>query len=187
MSEADRVRWDRSYGEGAHSGEDPPAWLDRVARRLPRAGRALDIAAGAGRVACWLAARGLTTLAVDVSSEGLGICAKRAAAAGLVVETRRLDLESEPMPGGPFDVITCFHYLQRELFSEMAGRLAPGGWLICEIKTLENLERHAKPSARFLLEAGELRRLCADLEVVDYEEAWIGDVALAHVAARSAD
>ncbi len=63
-------------------------------------------------------------------------------------------------------------------------RLAPGGVLACEIATVQNLERHAKPSRRFLLELGELPRLCAPLEVVHYTEGWQGDRCLARILAR---
>jgi hypothetical protein len=38
--------------------------------------------------------------------------------------------------------------------------------------TRRNLERHAHPSARFLLEEGELGRLAEDLGVLRLEEGW---------------
>jgi tellurite methyltransferase len=81
-------------------------------------------------------------------------------------------------------VITCFHYLQRSLFPVLCQALAPGGLLICEIATRRNLERHARPSARFLLDEGELVKLVAPLEIVQSEEGWFDDRALARVVAR---
>ena len=90
----------------------------------------------------------------------------------------------DTLPEGPFDVITCFHYLQRDLFPKLGARLTPGGLLIVEIATRRNLERHAKPSARFLLEEGELPRLLEPLELAHYQEGWIGDHALARAVAR---
>ena len=89
------------------------------------------------------------------------------------------------LPAGPFDVITCFHYLQRDLFPGLVARLAAGGWLFAEVATIRNLERHAHPSRRFLLEPGELRDLCAALEVVRFEEDWFDDRHLARLAARA--
>jgi len=93
-------------------------------------------------------------------------------------------LEWQPLPDGPFVAISCFHYLQRDLFPKLAERLAPGGVLVCEIATDRNLERHAKPSQRFLLESNELLRLCAPLELVFYREGWQDDRCQAQIVAR---
>lgn len=184
MSGSDRERWDRRWAEGAHAGAAVPAWLEELSGELPRGGRALDVAAGTGRVALWLARRGLATLAVDVSPVALERCRARAAADGLDVRTEVRDLERDPLPRGPFDVVSCFHYLQRELFPAFRARLAPGGLFLCELATRRNLERHARPSARFLVEPGELPLLVAPLEVLFYGEGWLGGRALARIAAR---
>jgi hypothetical protein len=68
----------------------------------------------------------------------------------------------------------------------LRARLAPGGWLCCEIATVRNLERHARPSRRFLLEAGELRALCEPLESVFYDEDWHDGRHVARSVARAA-
>src|SRR5262245_948577 len=171
----DRERWDASHRAGSHADLPLPEWLAALDAELPRAGRALDVAAGTGRLARFWAARGLAALAVDVSPEGLRLAREAAAREGLVLETQPLDLERDPLPAGPFAAISCFHYLQRALFPELIARLAPGGVLACEIATLRNLERHAKPSARFLLHDGELARLLAQLETVWSFEGWSAD------------
>ena len=185
MAEADRERWDRRYRDGSHSDAQAPAWLAAVDEELPRAGRALDVATGSGRMALWAARRGLETLAVDVSGEAIRLCRTNAQAAGLELSTDVLDLESEALPQGPFSLISCFFYLQRELFPELRRRLAPGGCLVVELPTRRNLERHPKPGPRFLVETNELLVLVAPLEVVYYREGWFDDRAEARVVARS--
>ncbi len=184
MAQTDRERWDRRHREDSRAVHEVPGWLDEFGDVIPSRGRALDLAAGAGRVACWLAARGLEVLAADVSPVGLERARTCAAEQGLRIEVRVVDLEQEPPPDGPFDVISCFHYLQRDLFPGLRERLAPHGVFICEISTLRNLERHAHPSRRFLLEPNELLALCAPLEIVYYREGWIEDRARARVVAR---
>ncbi len=185
MAEADRERWDRIWREGGHGeGAEPPLWLAALDAEMPRAGRALDVACGAGRVALFWAARGLDALAVDVSPEALRRAQEAASAAGLSLATLALDLEREPPPAGPFAAISVFHYLQRDLFPALAARLAPGGVLACEIATVENLERNPKPSRRFLLERGELPGLCAPLETIHHREGWDGGRCLARILAR---
>ncbi len=181
---SDRERWDRRYAEGSHTGEAEPDWFDALGDLLPRGGSALDVASGAGRVACGLARRGLDVLAVDVSPVGLDLARERAERAGLRIETRVLDLAAEPLPAGPWELISCFAYLQRELFPALCRALAPRGVLVCEIPTVRNLERHARPGRRFLLDEGELLRLIDPLEVCWQQEGWVGDRALARVVAR---
>jgi SAM-dependent methyltransferase len=184
MAEQDRERWDRIWRGDGHSEAGPPTWLAELDAELPRDGRALDVASGAGRLALYWAARGLETLAVDISAEGLRRAHADAARAALTLRTRTLDLEWQALPDGPFAAISCFHYLQRDLFPKLASLLAPSGVLVCEIASVRNLERHAKPSRRFLLEPNELLRLCAPLEVVHYREGWQQDRCDARIVAR---
>jgi SAM-dependent methyltransferase len=184
MAQGDRAHWDARHREGPHGEAPAPAWLAEFAPLWPAGGRALDVAAGRGRIALWLAARGLRVLAADVSPVGLEQAHAAARAAGLALEILEIDLESEPLPPGPFDVISCFHYLQRDLFPGLIERLAPGGWLCVEIATTRNLERHAHPSRRFLLEPGELVRRVEPLAVAHAVEGWFDDRHVARVAAR---
>lgn len=184
MSRADRLKWDGIYSRGGASEPCPPAWLVSIGEAVPLRGRALDIAAGNGRVSRWLARRGLDVLAVDISPIGLGLAQQAAEAEGLRIETLLLDLEEEPLPDGPFDVITCFHYRQRELFPGIRDRLLPGGVFIGEVATIQNLERHTHPSLQYLAEPGELRRDCHPLEILLYQEGWFEDHATARVVAK---
>ncbi len=184
MALEDRERWDRRYAEGSHPEDAQVDWLDALADEIPCKGLALDVAAGTGSVARWLARRGLRVTAVDISPVGLEQCRQAARAEGLELETLELDLEQSPPPAAPYAVVSCFHYLQRDLFPALCERLAPGGVLVCEIANRRNLERHAHPSRRFLLEPNELLTLCAPLEIVYYREGWIEDRSQARVVAR---
>jgi len=182
----DQERWDRKYASGSHAAGDEPVWLDELEVELPSVGTALDIASGSGRVARWLARRGLAVTALDVSPVGLELARSQAEQVGLRLETCQRDLTREPLPEGegPWTVISCFHYLQRDLFPALRAALAPGGFLVVEIATVRNLERHAKPSSRFLLELGEIMDLVGDLKVDYYREDWFGDQALARLVAH---
>lgn len=186
MAAGDRERWDRIFARRDSHVGSPPDWLSEFDAVLARSVRALDVASGRGRVACFWARRGLATLAVDVSPLGLEQAREAARRDGLALETLELDLETQLLPDGPFAVISCFHYLQRNLFPRLVERLMPGGALVCEIATIRNLERHSSPSARFLLQPGELATLCRPLEIVTHTEAWRGDGFLARVIARRA-
>jgi tellurite methyltransferase len=184
VAAGDRERWDARYRARERGDDPPPDWLEEFDPLLPRVGRALDVASGTGRAARFWAARGLESLAVDVSPEALRLAQAAAARAGLALATRALDLELDPLPDEPFAVVSCFHYLQRELFPRLIERLAPGGVLVCEIATVRNLERSPHPSARFLLEPGELAVLARPLSVLTHSEDWRGERFLARLIAR---
>ncbi len=81
MSEADRAKWDARYAAGAFSSRPHPSEFLRANLALCPAGRALDIACGAGRNALFLARQGWSVDAIDISQAGLDRA--RSAASGL--------------------------------------------------------------------------------------------------------
>lgn len=177
MTESDRAKWDARYADG-HGRRPPPKWLEDVADRLPSEGRALDVAAGRGRIARWLGDLGLDVLAVDISPVGLALIDHPN------VRTEAIDLEHEPLPSGPFDLVTMFFYRQPSLGPSLRAALAPGGRLVVMHPTVENLERHERPPRRFLAEPGEIRALAEGLEIEVYEEGWRDDYHTARLIAR---
>ena len=190
MPADDRIRWDQRYASGDFVASSPdwaPGWKENIAPWLPSGGPALDIAAGAGRVSRWLARRGYDVTAVDISPVGLAIARQAVESDGLALKTAALDLETEPLPPGPFALVTCFHYWQPDLFSGIIRSLDRGGVLIVEVFTVPNLERNQRPSRRFLAEPGELRRVCRSLEELYCWEGWFQDQSLALMVARKPD
>ena len=68
---SDRNRWDARFkGKGFALGKEPNPFLKKYLRFLPK-GKALDIAAGEGRNAVFLAQHGFDVDAVDISENGL--------------------------------------------------------------------------------------------------------------------
>lgn len=175
MSSDERTKWDARYREGSHAGAEPSKVLVEIEALLPARGRALDVGGGAGRHALWLARRGLDVTIADISQAGLAIATERARAEGLAVRTLVADLETDPLPAGPWDLIVVFHFLLRPLFSVFPHVLAPGGVLAVVHPTRANLARHDRPGAAFLLGDGELPGLVIGLEIVRYDEGWLDE------------
>jgi tellurite methyltransferase len=174
VSASDRERWNARWREREREGasSEPSTWVASLDAILPRGGRALDIAGGAGRHAVWLAGRGLAVTLADVSDEGLRLAADAARARGVAIDLARVDLEREPLPEGPWDVVVCVHYLQRSLFPAIASALAPGGLFLFCHQTRANLERHPRPGPEYLLDEGEAPGLVGGLEIVAHAEGW---------------
>lgn len=171
MSDEDRQKWEARYADAADAPSTPSAHLARLSG-LGLSGRALDIAGGAGRNAIWLAQQGLETTLVDISARALAIARERAVTAGVTLHTVCRDLDTQPLPDGPWDVILSFHFLERSLWPAMRAALAPGGWLLFVQPTVCNLRRHPRPPQGFLLAEHEGRAVAEGLEIVEYQEDW---------------
>lgn len=186
MASEDRERWNARHGAPSSGQDEPSGALVELARWLPARGQALDVAGGAGANAVWLARRGLDVTIVDVSEVGLAQASRRAAAAAVELLALQADLEHEGLPSGPWALVLCSHYLQRELVGRAAEVLVPGGTFVWIHPTTINLERHASPSARFLLSPGEARALveAAGLRPRLCEESWVGEGEAARHLAR---
>jgi SAM-dependent methyltransferase len=147
--------------------DEPSAWVQRWAVRIPARGRVLDVACGSGRHARYLAERGYRVEAVDRDAQALD-----ALASVVGVTTRAADLEGGEWPyaGERFDAVIVTNYLHRPLFARLLAAVAPGGVLIYETFAAGN-ERYGRPSnPDFLLKPGELMQVAhGRLEVIAYE------------------
>jgi SAM-dependent methyltransferase len=113
---------------------EPNRFLVDAVEGLPP-GRALDLAAGEGRNAVWLATLGWSVTALDWSDVALDKGRRRAEHAGAAVTWVRQDLTRWRAPGPAFDLVTIV-YLQipdderRAIWREAAAAVAPGGRLV---------------------------------------------------------
>jgi len=146
----------------------PSAWVQRWAPLVAPGGRVLDVAAGSGRHARWLAARGLEVEALDRDADALALLAGVAG-----VTPHCADIESLPWPcsTGAYAGVVVTNYLYRPLFGDLIAALAAGGVLIYETFAAGN-ERFGRPSnPAFLLKPGELLEVARGrLRVVAYED-----------------
>ena len=145
---------DSQLRAAAHPGGGVPSdWVRRFAALVPVGANVLDLAAGGGRHARWLAERGCRVTAVDRDAAAL---ATMDVVAG--IETRVLDLENArwPLDGECFDAVVVANYLYRPRLAELFALVRPGGLVIYETFMLGN-ERFGKPSnPDFLLRPCEL-------------------------------
>jgi SAM-dependent methyltransferase len=142
---------------------NPSAWLQRFAPTP--AGTALDVACGSGRNLLWLADTGWQVTGVDRDTAATAALHGRA-------EIVNADIENAPWPlaGRGFDLVVVCNYLWRPLFDPIKAAVKPGGWLIWETFAdgQQTLGRPSRPD--FLLQRGELLRVCHDWRIVAYED-----------------
>jgi ubiquinone/menaquinone biosynthesis C-methylase UbiE len=106
----------------------------------------MEVAAGGGSIARWLAVQVGTSgrvLATDLDTRFLESLADPA------IEVRRHDIARDPLPDGAFDLVHArlilVHIPEREpALAKMVGALKPGGWLVCE--EFDSLSMPADPA-----------------------------------------
>jgi SAM-dependent methyltransferase len=141
--------WDSRYAAAREADDsvwsiEPNAWIEATVGSLTP-GTAVDLAAGEGRNALWLARTGWSVTAVDFSSVGLEIAAERAVALGLPLNTVHADATAWVSPK-PVDLVVIA-YLQlpegalAHAIGNAADSLAPGGTLVLIGHDVDNIAR----------------------------------------------
>jgi tellurite methyltransferase len=169
MAFDDRERWEARYdGDISEPKGTPSEFLVAHAHLLR--GRVLDVAAGAGRNALFLARRGLSVDAVDIAFAGLHRLRRAAVAEGLCVRAVQADLDTFPLPDAQFDAIINIRYLQRALFAPMQRAVKPGGLILFETFLIDQQTIGHPQHPEFLLQRGELRVAFRACELLEYDE-----------------
>lgn len=163
-----RSSWDSKHESAEGLGRTQPFLLSLI-DELPR-GRCLDLAAGRGANALFMAQRGYRVDAVDWSLEALQRAGGEASSQDLALNLLVADLTSYPLPVERYDVVLCFRYLERSLWPYMERALLPGGALLMETFTEEHRLEHPDFPAAYCLAPGELRRAFPLLKVALYHE-----------------
>jgi rhodanese-related sulfurtransferase len=164
----------------------PSTWLVENADLLPRRGRLLDVACGAGRHTLLLAAAEFIVRAVDRDAGKIALLKGTADRLGFAVDASVIDLEAPGMDLGEaaFDAIIGFRYLHRPLFPALGRALKKGGVLIYETFTAAQAASGHPTNPDYLLQPGELERLVAPLEIIRQREGEFDGAQVAAVAAR---
>ena len=77
-----------------------------------------------------------------------------------------------------------FYYLQRTLVPQIIRGLKPGGMVVFENNTVDQLKYDKTQNRAYLLEKGELKNLFGELEIVKYSEIDDGKSAIASLIAK---
>ncbi len=140
-----RQQWDERYGsmDLVWTAEPNRFVVEELADLTP--GRALDLGAGEGRNAIWLAERGWQVTAVDFSAVGLAKGAQLAANRGVTgIRWVEADLRAyQPDQGGYDLVLLAYIHLPKAEFDALlqtaASALAPGGTLLVIGHDVDNI------------------------------------------------
>jgi SAM-dependent methyltransferase len=174
-AEMTAAQWDARYeSEPELWTKEPNAPLAQLAGEL-EPGRALDVGAGDGRNAIWLATQGWTVTAIDLSAVALQRAGERAAARDTHVECIVADWHEHDFGEEAFElVVVSFMHPRPDdreaLFERVARALVPGGHAFVVGVVLADHGRRGPPDAERLYTPERVRRALRGLEVVRCEE-----------------
>jgi SAM-dependent methyltransferase len=134
----------------------PNVFVEAICRDLTP-GRSIDLAAGEGRNAIWLAEQGWQSTAVDFSEVAIDKARRLAEHQGVALTTEVADLTTYvPTPGGYDLVLVAYLQLPDEqltpILHRAAAAVAPGGTFLLVSHDRENLEHgHGGPQSAAVL------------------------------------
>jgi SAM-dependent methyltransferase len=187
-----KAHWDRKYEEGLPSLTKPDPFFvsafDRlVGRSFPNAGVALDLAAGLGRHALWLADRGWKVSAVDVSEVAIAKLGESADERNVKINLFAVDAAKYDFEPAGFNLIILFYHLDRALFPKIVSALNPGGWFICKMPVHWAPEIKSEDANIKLLERSEILSLVPELHVLHHRERPVRDRGVVEFVGRRPD
>ena len=163
----DRIRWNAKYEDG--KGMGLPSALVQNYHRLAPGPIVLDVAAGTGRNALFLAEQGYQVMALDVAD----VAVHRLRDLGHSrIAPVQADLDIYPLRESCFDLIVCSYFLDRTRFPSVYESLRPGGILLYETAKDSDVPSLNQPGNRdYLLRTNELLHSFLRMRIVYYEEA----------------
>lgn len=151
--------WNESYASGQlpwDTGQPEPLLVEFVTSSAVTPGTALEIGAGTGTNAIWMAERNFDVLGVDVAPLAVERARTKIEGRALRCSFAVSDFLAAPPPGGPFQFVFdrgCFHVFdepaEREQFAaHVAAVLAPSGLWLSLIGSTEGPPREVGPPRR---------------------------------------
>lgn len=170
MSLQDQVKWNERYAQQSYGQRHHPSALLQqwVTQRVAGEPVAWDVACGTGRNLLYLAQSGYSAVGLDIADVGLAQARQRLEQAGVSAQFVVHDLESPSLPQkltqAP-QLIVVFRYLNLDLLSKLAARLAVGGRLIVEVHLQSDAAVGGPGSARFRAAPGTVRQAVLDRQL----------------------
>ena len=176
--------WNESYASGQlpwDTGQPEPLLIEFVTSGGIAPAPTLEIGAGTGTNAIWLAEHGFDVLGIDLSPLAVERARAKMNERALSCRFAALDFLAAPPPGGPFQFVFdrgCFHVFdepdeRRRFSAHVAAALAPGGLWLSMIGSTEGPRGDVGPPRRSACEV--MLAIEPVLEIVELRSAEFRD------------
>jgi 2-polyprenyl-3-methyl-5-hydroxy-6-metoxy-1,4-benzoquinol methylase len=150
----------------------PNAFLVEAVKNIKAGGQALDVGAGMGRNAIYLARLGWDVTGIDLSSKGLAVMQTDADKEGLTVHTIKTSYVDFNFGNQKWDLIAMIlswaPVEEPDFLDRLKKSVRPGGYIIFE-HVIQRTEDPFPPGVHALA-PGKLRELFSDFEILIYRE-----------------
>lgn len=198
-----KQRWEERYGDTTYLyGTEPNRFLSEAVAEIPT-GRVLCLADGEGRNGVYLATLGHRVTSVDLTEAGMAKADRLAADSGVEITTVIADLADYDLGNQQWDlIVSIFAHTppttRRQLHRNVASALTPGGRLVLEAYTPDQIGRGTggPPNPELTMTLDGLRDELVDMEIdhgvetvrfVGEGRGHTGDGAVVQVIATSAE
>ncbi|WP_136602797.1 class I SAM-dependent methyltransferase [Salinigranum halophilum] len=167
----DRNDWEKRYESGDYTPRTYPSKLLASYTDWAPGGRAIEVAAGTGRNALYLAEQGYDVDAIELSASAVEQGTQNAAERSIDINWIRADVADHDFPAEAYTLaVVCFFH-DPGLVSRLIDALEPGGVLVYEhhVRTAEDVERGPSDDHRY--RPNELLGAANELTVLFYREA----------------
>lgn len=157
-------------GNGKHPhGIIPSSFLVDNFDLLPK-GLALDLCMGSGRNAIYLSTRGFDVDGVDADPQCVAQarCAARKLGAPIRAILGNVEDGTYIIPIDTYNLITVFNYLHRPLYKDIKDGLLPGGVVVYQTFTVEQVRFGPPTNPDYLLKPGELLEVFGGWEILKH-------------------
>ena len=170
-------KWDAIYQKSAEGEYTAVRVLQENQHLLPEGGCALELACGMAANAAFLARKGLSTTAWDISAVVIERLQTSPAMQDLPITFEARDIVQQPPEEASFDVIVVSYFLDRSLIPHVKRALKPSGLIFYQTFTQTYVNEGGPRSRDFRLADNELLQLFGDYQVLVYrEEGRVGDL-----------
>lgn len=145
----------------------PSAFLANNFDYLPPGAHVLDLDMGDGRNAVFLARKGFKVTGLEDNEEVYKNAKILAKEVGVRIDAILGDRSTHQFPHQSFDVIMSFHHVDKKIIDRIKNWLRPGGFIIYEAITEQELN---VPKGELSVKSGELLNLFGDYRILKYEE-----------------
>lgn len=180
--------WEERYAQSGYLfGKEPTDFLKTFIQQLTK-GSALDVAAGEGRNAVFLAQQGFKVEALDCSAKGIEKAKALAQEKKVTVDFKVQNLDFFLMPLMKYNTIVMAYYKPApRFFSELKRGLSAGGTVVIEGYTTEHFKKNSQNGYLDLdqcFKPNEVLGHLKDLQVLYYKEMAEGNSHLVHAIAQ---
>lgn len=165
--------WDQKFSSASYIyGKSPAKFLAENYHYLPFGGTVLDMGMGEGRNAVFLAQKGFKVTGIDISSVAVKKAQLLAKEFGVQINSVVASLNKYRIAEGSLDAIIAFYYVDRTLIDKMKSWLKPGGIIIYEAYTVEQMQNKGLKAENpaYYLKKQELLKMFPDMRILKFEE-----------------